>query len=172
MGAANAVDTAFLPDFNTRVAVPAAEAGSAFHPVEDFEALPGICGVKHTRTVGLDNTVTMDALRFQLLPGPRSISSAGAMVEVQEWWDGSWVVTYQQTVIRSRSSPPDARQLRTPVRSAPDTVRDPLVEEWRKTASSRTQPSLETRLSDHGGEGVTHSRDYYRDIIAEHQQTH
>jgi len=96
----------FLPRFNAGFAVPPAEPGSAYHPLEPGVCLEGVLCFKYQRTVAKDNTVKLGEHTLQLLPGPGRSSYARVRVEVQERLDGSVVVAYQGSVIASKEAPP------------------------------------------------------------------
>jgi hypothetical protein len=102
----------FLPRFNTRFGVPAAQPGSAYRQPEPGLYLEGVLCFKYQRTVAKDNTVSLAKRTLQLLPGPDRLSYTHARVEVQERLDGSLAVTYQGRVLASRPAPPTAPILR------------------------------------------------------------
>jgi hypothetical protein len=109
---ANRLLWVFLPRYNARFAVPAAQAGSAYRPPEPALCLEGVLCFKYQRTVAKDNTVTLGEHTLQLLPGLDRYSYAHARVEVQERLDGSVVVTYQGKPVASKEAPPHAVTLR------------------------------------------------------------
>ena len=109
---ANAVLAVFLPRFNARFGVPAAQPGSAYRSLgADLELASTLC-IKHQRRVAKDNTVLYQQHALQLFPTPDHLSYAGATVEVQERLDGQLVVCFQGRVVASRTAPPHARLLR------------------------------------------------------------
>jgi transposase len=92
---ANRVLAAYLPKFNARFQVKAAQPGSAYvpwpqerHPVDYF------C-FKYTRKVTNDNTVSLDGHRLQIPSGPQRQSYAKARVELRHRLDGSLTICYQ-----------------------------------------------------------------------------
>ena len=95
----------FLPRFNARFGVPAAQPGSAYRPLPLGLQLQGVLCFKYQRTVARDNTVRFAGHTLQLLPGPDRLSYAQARVEVQERPDGSLAVCYQGRVVASREAP-------------------------------------------------------------------
>ena len=109
---ANQVLWAFLPRFNARFAVPPAQPGSAYRPVEPGLCLEGVLCFKYQRTVARDNTVKLGEHTLQLLPGSDRYSYARARVELQERLDGSLVVLYQGMVIATTDAPPHPVTLR------------------------------------------------------------
>ncbi len=102
----------FLPRFNQRFSVPAAEAPSAYRPRDRELDLTAILCSRSGRTVARDNTVKFKSRTLQLLPGRERPSYAGTRVEVQERLDGSLVVSAQGQVIPTQEAPPRASALR------------------------------------------------------------
>jgi len=104
---ANRILSAYLPKFNARFQVKAAQPGSAYvpwplerHPADYF------C-FKYTRTVTNDNTISLDGHRLQIPPGPQRTSYAKARVELRHYLDGSLAVCYQgQTLATFQSATP------------------------------------------------------------------
>ena len=65
---ANRVLLEFLPRYNQKFSVPAAEPGTAYRPLgEGFVANEIFC-FKHQRTVGADNVVRFEGHRLQIVP--------------------------------------------------------------------------------------------------------
>ena len=112
MQEANQVLWGYLPRFNTRFGVPAANSGSAYRPTPTKLDLASVLCFQYQRTVAKDNTVRLGEHTLQLLPGPERTSYARARVQIQERLDGSLVVTYQGRVIGSRPAPPNPMTLR------------------------------------------------------------
>lgn len=123
---ANLVLWEFLPRYNTRFAVPAAQEGLAYRPLEPTAGLEERFCFKYERTVGADNTVQLGEHRLQLLPSCDRISYARCRVEVQERMDGSLAVSYQAKQIAFRPAPLEAPLLR--VRGNRITRRNPAPE--------------------------------------------
>ena len=109
---AQAVLERFLPRFNARFRVPAAEPEPAYRPLDPALDLGAVLGFRHPRTVARDNTVKYRWRTLQLLPGPERTSYAGAQVEVVERPGGELSVLHQGETIRSREAPPRAGVLR------------------------------------------------------------
>ena len=61
----------FLPRFNARFRVPAAEPEVAYRPLDPQLPLASILSFRHPRTVARDNTVKYRWRTLQLLPGSR-----------------------------------------------------------------------------------------------------
>lgn len=110
--AAAAVLAAFVPRFNERFAVLAAQEGTAYRPLEPGMDLAAVCCFRYTATVGADNVVRFGGERLQLLASPTRASYARARVEVQERLDGSLLIVYQGQTLASRPAPADAPLLR------------------------------------------------------------
>lgn len=109
---ANRVLEEFLPRFNQRFGVPAAQPGCAYCPADPEQELGGILCFKHHRKVARDNTVKYRWRTLQLLPGSERTSYAQARVEVQERLDGSLVAYYQGHVIPTQEAPARPAALR------------------------------------------------------------
>ncbi len=74
----------FLPRFNARFRVPAAEPEPAYRPLDPALDLDAVLAFRHARTVARDNTVKYRWRTLQLLPGPERTSYAGTRVVVVE----------------------------------------------------------------------------------------
>jgi transposase len=109
---ANAALEAFLPRFNARFRVPAAQAGSAYRPLAASPPPETLFCFKYQRVVAADNTVQFAGQRLQLLPDAARLSWARATVEVHERLDGSLAVYHQGTCLAATAAPPDAPALR------------------------------------------------------------
>mgnify|MGYP001594814258 FL=1 len=109
---ANNILTNFLPRFNERFGVPAAQPGFAYRLPEAELDLESVLCFKYQRTVARDNTIRFGGHTLQLLPGLDRLSYAQARVELQERLDGSLVVTYQDQTIATSPAPPTAPLLR------------------------------------------------------------
>ena len=109
---ANAVLADFLPRFNSRFGVPAAQPGAAYRGVPVGTDLAGILSFKHQRTVAADNTVRFEGRTLQLLPDPHRASYARARVQVQQRLDGELIVTYQDRVLLTQEAAPGTTSLR------------------------------------------------------------
>ena len=113
----------FLPRYNQKFVVPAAEPGSAYRePPEDFNPDEVFC-FKYQRTVGRDNVVRFGEHRLQIMPTNGRLSYAKARVEVHERMDGSLAVYYKGQCLASKPAPVEAPVLRARnmERVAPDT---------------------------------------------------
>ncbi len=73
----------FVPDYNVRFAVPAAEPGSAFIPYAG-RPLEEILCVQESRQVGFDNCVTWKGIALQIPPQPHRHHYVKASVRVHE----------------------------------------------------------------------------------------
>ncbi len=151
---ANQVLWEYLPRFNGRFGVPAAQPGSAYRSLATGLDLDGVLCFRYQRTVAKDNTVRFDGHTLQLLPGVDRSSYVRARVDVQERLDGSLVVCYQGRVIASREAPPEPVTLRArkgargappaPQQAAPSSGdRPPLG--WQEVVRERDQHSSRTK---------------------------
>ena len=92
---ANRVLAAYLPKFNARFQIEAAQSGSAYLPwPPDRDPAHYFC-FKYTRTVTNDNTIPFNNHRLQIPPGPGRKSYAKARVQLHHSMDGSLAVFYQ-----------------------------------------------------------------------------
>jgi transposase len=83
----------FLPRYNARFAQPAAHPEPAWQPAP--AQLDRICCFKYQRTVGLDNTISLDGRLLQLDPGPSGRTYARARVDVHAHLNGTLAVYYR-----------------------------------------------------------------------------
>jgi transposase len=109
---ANQVLADFLPRFNARFRVPAAETGLAYRPLDPACRPEALFCFKYQRVVAADNTVQLGAQRLQLLPTPARQSWTRATVEVHERLDGSLAVYSQSTCLATTPAPLEAPALR------------------------------------------------------------
>ncbi len=113
MAEANRVLVDFLPRYNGRFAVSAAETLSAYRPLDPESHLASVLCFKHRRKVARDNTVKYDWHTLQLLPEAGHHSYAGNLVEVQERLSGDLVMCHQGHAIATREAPPRPGLLRS-----------------------------------------------------------
>jgi hypothetical protein len=106
---ASAVLAAYLPRFNAQFGVPAAEAGSAWHPIPDGVVLRQVCCRIERRVVANDDTVSFAGTRLQLLPGTGRPSYVRATVEIRQHLDGTRSVWHEEREVAWRPAPSDPR---------------------------------------------------------------
>jgi hypothetical protein len=94
---ANQVLADFLPQFNQRFGVPAAQPEPAYRTVDSELDLGSVLCIKELRRVAKDNTVQYHGRTLQLFPDLERPSYAGARVEVQERLDGSLLVRIRES---------------------------------------------------------------------------
>lgn len=130
---ANQVLADFLPQFNQRFGVPAAQPESAYRPGDPELDLGSVLCIKELRRVAKDNTVQYHGRTLQLYPDMERSSYAGARVEVQERLDGSLLVRHRGKFLTPRDAPPLAAELRAQVAAGPVAVAlpDPDPTDWR-----------------------------------------
>ena len=116
---ANQVLSDFLPRFNQRFGVPAAQPESAYRAVDPELDLGGVLCIKELRRVAKDNTVRYHGRTWQLYPSLEQPSYARARVEVQERLDGRILVRHQGKLLTPQEAPPLAAQLRAQVAAGP-----------------------------------------------------
>ena len=83
--------TQFVPEYNARFAVPAAEPGSAFIPYAGRPLEDVLC-VQEDRQVARDNCVQWKGLSLQIPPQRHRHHSVKATVRVHEYRDGRLAV--------------------------------------------------------------------------------
>lgn len=109
---ANRVLRRFLPAYNRRFVVPAAEEGSAYRPPDPSLNLSTILCLKYTRTVGRDNVVRFKGRRLQVLPCHGRKSYARTRVQVQERMNGSLAIYHGGMRLSTTNAPLEASALR------------------------------------------------------------
>jgi len=138
---ANLVLWDFLPRFNERFGVPAAQPEQAYRPISPKIDTDGILCLKERRRVARDNTVQYHQRTLQLFPDAAKVSYAGAYVEVQERLDGQIIACYKGKLLTPQDAPPLAATLRTQANDLldypalwkePPPPKPPRVRKWRK----------------------------------------
>jgi hypothetical protein len=81
----------FVPDYNARFAVPAAEPGSAFLPYTGRPIEDVLC-IQEDRVVGADNCVSWNRRSLQILPQRHRRHYVRATVRVHEYPDGALAI--------------------------------------------------------------------------------
>lgn len=110
---ANAVLAGFLPGFNARFGVPAADPVPAWRPWPVGLDPDRVFALKYRLKVAKDDTVRVLSQSIQLPAAPRRFAYAGKMVEVHLRLDGSITVFDGEKQLITATAPPDARDLRT-----------------------------------------------------------
>jgi transposase len=110
--AANSILEAFLPRFNERFGVPAAQPETAYRQIDPGVDIEGILCFKERRRVARDNTVQYHGRTLQLFPGSDRRSYARTYVEVQERLDGQMLVHCRGKLLTPGEAPPLATTLR------------------------------------------------------------
>jgi len=126
---ANRVLATYIPKFNARFQVKAAQPGSAYVPWPPERDPADYFCFKYTRTVTNDNTVPFNKHRLQIPPGPQRKSYAKTRVDLRHYLDGSLAVFYQGQYLVSFQ----------PATSAP-----PRVGQFQPAAPPVTPPPLES----------------------------
>ncbi len=83
----------YLPEFNQRFAVAAAQPGHAFLPVRG-KNLDLTFSVQHERTVNQDNTVHIGPCVLQIEKSRWRATLAGCRVTIYQHLDGTWSIGY------------------------------------------------------------------------------
>lgn len=92
---ANETMLSYLPRFNERFSVPAAQPGSAYRSWPDDLRPQDVFCFKHQRIVSNDNTISFDGKRLQIPAGPQRTSYARARVDVHQLLDGRLRICYK-----------------------------------------------------------------------------
>jgi hypothetical protein len=109
---ANTVLQEFLPRFNGRFGVQAADPEPCYRPVDPGLDIDALLCFKERRRVAKDNTVQYHGQTLQIFPGPDRRTYARVHVEVQERLDGQLLVCYQGKILTPGEAPPLAATLR------------------------------------------------------------
>jgi transposase len=117
---ANEFLAGFLPRFNSRFAVPAADPVPAWRPVPPDVRLDRVLVFKYRCKVARDHTIRLAGQTLQLPPGRGGRGYAGRLVEVHVRLDGSIVAFDGSRELAVRAAPPDPVQLRAQRRLRPD----------------------------------------------------
>jgi transposase len=112
MEEANSVLETFVPRFNERFGVPAAELEPSYRAADPDIDIDGVLCFKEQRRVAKDNTVQYHRHTLQIFPGADRTSYARARVEVQERLDDRLLVYYQGKILTPQEAPPLATSLR------------------------------------------------------------
>ena len=112
---ANRVLEAFLPRFNKRFGVPAAQPQRAYRPVDPGLDINAVLCIREKRRVAKDNTVRYHGRTLQLYPSPDHPSYAGTQVDVQARLDGRLLVSCRGKILTSGDAPPLAAELRASI---------------------------------------------------------
>jgi transposase len=79
----------FIPKYAARFGAKPRIPAPAFRRPPPGVDLRTILCAHHRRNVDNDNTITLNAVRYQLLPSRRTVRLAATDVDVQEWLDGT-----------------------------------------------------------------------------------
>ncbi len=158
LASANEVLARFLPRFNRRFPVPAADPAPAWRPLPAGTRIDRVCCLKYRRVVANDHTVRAGSTILQLPPGPGRRGYAGRRVELQLRLDGRIVVWDGERELLAVPAPADPVQLRALAAARPEvgtaapsaasrtgTIAAP-DHPWRRTPVNRRRES--TRLTE------------------------
>ena len=114
----------FILRFNQRFSKPALESVPAWRPAP--QRLDRILAARYVRTVGRDNTISIERRILQIPPGPANRSYHRCRIEVRELLDGRRLAFYQGKLIAEASAPMGAFTLepRTGSRSKGASIQD------------------------------------------------
>ncbi len=157
----------FLPRFNQRFGVPAAQPESAYRPMDSELDLGSVLCIKEVRRVAKDNTVLYHGRSLQLFPSMERTSYAGARVEVQERLDGRLLVRHREQILTPQEAPALATELRTRVTGDPvvAALPDPDPTDW----IPRERPSASAPPGPLAGETIWYEdparKQVHRDLV-------
>lgn len=164
---ANAVLQAFLPRYNARFSRPPAQPGSAYRALSPELKLDDVCCLAYERTVANDNTVTLGAQRFQLLPDASRVSYAKTRVTIRCHLDGQCSMSHAgrrvafRILQEPRPTPTHLPDKPRPVRPRGPRMWKPAYDHpWKKTFA-QVQHRKQLRMA-----GVTFSLNIKGDRIA------
>ena len=146
----------FLPHFNERFGVPAAESEVAYRPVGEEKRLGRVLCFKHSRKVARDNTVRYRRSTLQLLPGTDRPTYAGVKVDVLEGLDAQLVIEHEGQLIPSQEAPPRPNVLRdvNSHSSHAPPQRNGLGSRWERVLASLDRERAEENDRDNGAARV------------------
>jgi hypothetical protein len=136
----------FLARFNRTFSVAPATPGSAYRPRLNATQLAGVCCFKHERVVSNDNTVRLDQITLQILPGPHRLGYAKATVTIHESLDHHFSVHFNGRQLASRlvtlreQLTPPRRRANPPPPQQPLLWTSPADHPWRKYPAVTKSP--------------------------------
>lgn len=122
---ANELLAAFLPRFNARFGVPAADPVAAWRPLPADVRLERVFVFKYRCKVARDHTIRLDGRILQLPAGRGGRGYAGRLVEVHLRLDGTIVAFDGERELRATPAPADPAQLRAADRLRVDPTLSP-----------------------------------------------
>lgn len=102
---ANAYLPGFLTRFNRSFSVAPEQPGSAYRPRRNAAELDHILCFKHERVVSKDNSVRVDQVILQILPGPHRLGYSKATVAVHESLDHRFTVHFEGRPLPAKQLP-------------------------------------------------------------------
>lgn len=137
---ANKALETFLPRFNERFGVQAADPEPSYRPLEPGMDIDALLCFKERRRVARDNTVQYHGQTLQIFPGPDRRTYARAHVEVQERLGGQLLLCYQGNILTPREAPPLAATLRALASTRPEAEPEisDMIDEEPKANKQRT----------------------------------
>ena len=133
----------YLPRFNARFAVPAADPEPAWRPVPEGLDLDAVCAFRYERVIANDATVRVGGLVLDVPRQPGGRSLAGTRVEVRLELDGRLIVADGPRVLLVTEAPWIAIDCATS--SGRAGLRPMLVVGGDTRLSSRGEPPLAAR---------------------------
>ena len=128
----------YVAEFNSKFAVAAAEAGTAFMPIQRLD-LNRVFAIQHERSVNKDNTIQFANHVWQLPKTPLRATLSGCQVLVYQHLDGTFTVGYGPHTLARFT--PAGQPVATPL------PRRPPARPVSGTASASTTPRSALRAS-------------------------
>jgi hypothetical protein len=179
---ANRVLPGFLPGYNARFAIPAAQAPSTFRPWPTGLRSDDVFCFKHERVVAKDNTISFSGHRLPIEPASRRRSYAHRRVEVRQLLNGQLLVCYlAKPLVRFKPLDPRASRRgevhtrRTPTGPGSARGREAGLAPEATSAAIQAGPESSLATIDHRPgqaqktQGVTDSLNCSGDIVIELQ---
>ncbi|MBC7793575.1 MAG: hypothetical protein H7Z43_07690 [Clostridia bacterium] len=132
----------------------AADADSAFRPLDSAYAIEEICAFRLERKVRNDNTIQVEGCVIAIAPHPTRATFAGAIVQVRPLLDGTWRVFAKDVRIAELTSEPPSKS--PPKRKKAVTIQPAKVPKKIK----RTFKQIQARLAKERAQPRTESLAY------------
>lgn len=129
------LENTFIEQFNSKFAVSAQNAQSAWRKLARGLDLARVLSLKYEATVGNDNAIRYAGMIIDVEPGPKRRSYAGVKVQMCQMLDGSWRAYYKDTVIATAPASDISEPIRA--RNRRKGVRGVLESKWVYLASAQ-----------------------------------
>ena len=140
--AANRFLESFVPDLNSKFAVPAGSETDVHRPLTPDICLESVFSFRQTRRLNPDLTLRFQNRRLQLEPD-RAVPKVGSSITVELWQDGTLHLTHQGRRLRFHElTERPAKASAPPQEQAPARPKEPPGPEhpWRERKSHYPEP--------------------------------